>query len=121
MASSNPGDIGPPPRIGDFQLLDKLGCGTYASVYRCYLKESAHNSYSVFTFVHVIIWFFLIAELKGQGVPGHQVRGQVEALQVVCGQYHHRDSIAEDPETPTHRRNEGFSMGRQVMRGPLTL
>lgn len=37
----------PPPKIEDFQLLDKLGSGTYATVYRCFKKVIKEQLYTL--------------------------------------------------------------------------
>lgn len=98
-------------RIEDFQLLEKLGSGSYATVYKCVKKVKPRSILSVNPFGNSS---FTLFSGKYQGFVCDKMRGQVQTVQVGCRQHNHRDPSAEDPKTQTHSGDGRLPLGRQV-------
>lgn len=74
------------PKITDYEIQEKLGAGSYATVYKARHKVSEMSQRSLFwdsQRVHSVLIFACIAE--DEHIPRHQVRAEVVAFQVSHG------------------------------------
>lgn len=97
------------PRITDYEILEKLGVGSYASVYKARHKVS--SSIQLFCEISYLKHIHSYILIEGTHLSCHQIRGNVYFISELTRQFNNGNSPAARSEAQIHCDASGLFLG----------